>query len=1580
MKRLMILAPILLILRSATFAQNVDVFDQFYRYVETKNKTYVHHLPGEIVDHFTGNLTIVQEDMSFPGKAGLDLRVIRTYSSKIWQRSDTSSTNQPLVVDVSRAVIGFGWSMHMGRVRDPYATGAPSYPVYEGPEGAAHVFYPCLSVKTADSPACITGVNQTSRDNWKFVLDCPTSQSVCITTTSGQRLEFDKANQYFVGLTPIIPLSRISDVFGNHIDVYYQSGGTLGGSTGLIDHITDTYGRTVTFHYGACYAGSTVTCVLSVSADGAQGGQRQVSYSYETYTRSPQTDGLGHFPLPSPNPPFLKTVMPAIGAGYTYSYGYTNSVNQNQYALTSTFYPNGGRTDYTYAATPFFTGCYTVNVPDMVPMPTVTSRQTSGPNLPFGNLWSYQISSPPHVRGSAGDGPFQTLTETRPDGRINIYEFFGFGRVATLGIMGSENAWRVGLQNSVARDATGPQQGKEVELLEWDQGKSVAPVIYGAPSYSSCATQPNLIQDTSVRSPVLTKKTISRSTAKYETDLTNYDEYAEPGSVAESGEAKRTTTYQYDHDVANYRVVGRVTDEKVCQAAECYENSRVFNANPNNQLKTETLKGIKTAFSYDPDGDLHAVTNALGETVTLSAYSYGHPTQLDFNGAFSIVRTFNWDGALASETNGRGDETSYKYDPAGRLHLITPPGGNDQQTYCYHVQPATGTILAYEDSQSIRRTTYSSSASPDAICALNANSVPYWERTSLDGLGRVVASDNSLGEQQTQEFDALGQLIFGSYPWGNTLPEVGNKFDYDSLGRGTITSRRFLVSGHRPLSGQCVDSNSCQLSVVYDDARHCHNVTVDRDRAVQDTPTTKACFESFGEPGEDRLIAVNDADGNSWSYAHDVAGKLKQFKAPLKGGNRSFTYDPTTLLLKTDQSGPTGIVNITQYNAAGQPLSKVDARNVSTTLTYNDPLSRLTMIQYSSGNGKEDASRTYYRDLLKTLSTVNGGGYTYGYDQLNRLTSQSWLYLGQTYQTAYQFDPTGCLHTVTYPTGTVLTVTCDAEGRTKSISLSGASTGTIVSNVSYHPNGHPNVIVYGNGLTATTAVDSGRVKSIKTSGIVDLTYTYDGANNVKSITDAIVDPNLPSKTVSNIIYDSLNRLKHVELQSGATDYKYDALGNRTRVAPATGLSTTYIYDTENTNRLISSSGPSAPPLAVSQACASSPVATPCITLGWNAAGRLETSSDGVTYKYDGLGRRVRKTVPVKLPQPIHFAHTTDTINHYNAAGELIAETMANGTKLRDYFYVAGQLVAVDGCISSDAPPCNGREWHHTDALGNVVAHTNAQKTVTQSFAYQPWGTGPSLPSGGAGEQLYNGKTRDNGTGFYDYGARIYSPELGRFISADPVWGGTSNPVTANLYAYALNNPYKFVDPDGRGPYETTFLQRLKLSFGMTVDLAKQAHENLEKAQKAAETASDIVKEVSPEAAEKLTELAGHFRETAEGVETIQKAAEFGSKVTEFADAVNELNKISISDQPLEAAKAFDRLFGAAGELGGYLPDGPWKPFLTTFLKELADQHFFEKTGKLVGPKTETETLDINKTDPSGEGVYEKPVQTEAPPQ
>lgn len=92
-----------------------------------------------------------------------------------------------------------------------------------------------------------------------------------------------------------------------------------------------------------------------------------------------------------------------------------------------------------------------------------------------------------------------------------------------------------------------------------------------------------------------------------------------------------------------------------------------------------------------------------------------------------------------------------------------------------------------------------------------------------------------------------------------------------------------------------------------------------------------------------------------------------------------------------------------------------------------------------------------------------------------------------------------------------------------------------------------------------------------------------------------------------------------------------------------------------------------------------------------------------------------------------------------------------------------------------------------DDSGNVISYEE----------YFPFG-GSSYRSGSSAAEVslkryrYNGKERDEETGFYYYGARYYAPWLCRFISVDPL-GMIDAP---SLYAYVRNNPIKLTDPDG----------------------------------------------------------------------------------------------------------------------------------------------------------------------------------------
>ncbi len=112
-------------------------------------------------------------------------------------------------------------------------------------------------------------------------------------------------------------------------------------------------------------------------------------------------------------------------------------------------------------------------------------------------------------------------------------------------------------------------------------------------------------------------------------------------------------------------------------------------------------------------------------------------------------------------------------------------------------------------------------------------------------------------------------------------------------------------------------------------------------------------------------------------------------------------------------------------------------------------------------------------------------------------------------------------------------------------------------------------------------------------------------------------------------------------------------------------------------------------------------------------------------------------------------------------------------------------------------------------MGSVRVVTNEAGAVVRRHDYLPFGQEWAGTPGEASPKMFTGQERDVETGLDYFGARYYRAEIGRFTTVDPAGVNPLklvNPQRFNRYAYANNNPLKFIDPDGRDAIVFNFSQ------------------------------------------------------------------------------------------------------------------------------------------------------------------------------
>ena len=114
-------------------------------------------------------------------------------------------------------------------------------------------------------------------------------------------------------------------------------------------------------------------------------------------------------------------------------------------------------------------------------------------------------------------------------------------------------------------------------------------------------------------------------------------------------------------------------------------------------------------------------------------------------------------------------------------------------------------------------------------------------------------------------------------------------------------------------------------------------------------------------------------------------------------------------------------------------------------------------------------------------------------------------------------------------------------------------------------------------------------------------------------------------------------------------------------------------------------------------------------------------------------------------------------------------------------------------------------YFHNDFAGSPVVATNANREVIWRESYRPYGERLTNAAAAKDNKVwFTSRRQDADTGLVHMGARYYDPVLGRYISMDPVGFAEGNLHSHNRYAYASNNPLRFLDPSGRWAEDIAF--------------------------------------------------------------------------------------------------------------------------------------------------------------------------------
>jgi RHS repeat-associated protein len=155
---------------------------------------------------------------------------------------------------------------------------------------------------------------------------------------------------------------------------------------------------------------------------------------------------------------------------------------------------------------------------------------------------------------------------------------------------------------------------------------------------------------------------------------------------------------------------------------------------------------------------------------------------------------------------------------------------------------------------------------------------------------------------------------------------------------------------------------------------------------------------------------------------------------------------------------------------------------------------------------------------------------------------------------------------------------------------------------------------------------------------------------------------------------------------------------------------------------------------------------------------------------------------------------------YDQGGQILGEYDSTGKAIREYVWMDSTPVAVftpDPAAPAGNPLVYTIHTDHLDAPRVVVDKNGA---IRWRWLAEPFGTtapetNPSNTGAFALHLRFPGQYFDQESGLHYNYFRDYDPSIGRYVQSDPI--GLKGGI--NTYTYALNQPARYVDPDGQNP-------------------------------------------------------------------------------------------------------------------------------------------------------------------------------------